>query len=275
MPSPLILDKSYLDGASTAEVRQLFADFRVMCSETLFFELMTTRADSQTRCFSKLPTNPGAIALLPDLPPLLRAEMEAAASCQDIANFVIPGAYVFNAGLAAGTYSAPPEVKATLHEWRASVEAEARGFLGRCASVHQFFPELIGIEFRDFPAAVAAARVRVATDSNFVRSVFATFNLEDLPAKAPTPEVLTPKWAWFRWVQCQLIAALRMFERYKCRVPVEPSTGVLTRAEHSMHDSQYVVLATLAGAIASNDREVLEDVRLLAPEVEVVTTVIR
>jgi len=273
MRPALILDKSYLDGASATRVRQLCADFRVMCSETLFFELMTTRDSSQVRCFAKFPSEPGSFALLPDLPPLLRAEMEAHSPCRDIGEFVVPGRYIFNAKLAEGTYDAPPEVMSSLQEWQTSVAVDTRSFLERCQSVHQFFPELIGIEFRDFPAAVSAARQKVATDPSFTRQVFATFDRDDLPAGAPTPAQLTPQWAWFRWVQCQLIAALRIFERYQCNVPIEPTLGVLRRAEHSPHDARYVTLATLAGAIASNDREIIEDLRLLAPEVKIISTV--
>jgi hypothetical protein len=272
MQPALILDKSYLDAAPTARIQELCKSFRVMCSETLFFELMTTRNASQTRCFSKFPSEPGSFALLPDLPPLLRAEMEAGVPCRDIENYVIPGSYVFNEKLATGTYEPPPDIVETLSSWRARVEADSLAFLQRCQSVHQFFPELIGIEFRDFPAAVAAARYKVATNHQFTRSVFATFERIDLPESAPDPAMLTPNWAWFRWIQCQLMAALRIFERYQCNVPTSPTAKVLTRAEHSMHDTQYVMLASLAGAIATNDEEIIEDVRLVAPDAKVITT---
>ena len=272
MRPALILDKSYLDGASIAHVHELCANFQVMCSETLFFELMTTREQSQVRCFSKFPAEPGSFVLLPDLPPLLRAEMEAGGPCRDISDYIIPGTYIFNSKLALGTYEAPPEVAETLRQWRANVEKDAHSFLQRCQSVHQFFPELIGMEFRDFPGAVATARRRIATDPELTRTIFATFDRSDLPEKAPAASQLTPQWAWFRWVQCQIVAALRIFERYQCNVPNPPTQGVLTRAEHSMHDTQYVILASLAGAIASNDEEILQDIHLLAPEVEVIST---
>jgi hypothetical protein len=272
MQPALILDKSFLDAASATSVQELCTKFRVMCSETLFFELLTTRRESQIRCFSKFPTEPGMIALLPDLSPLLRAEMEAGVSCREIGEYAISGTYVFNEKLASGTYEPSAEVLGTLSQWRKTVEAESLAFLERCQSVHQFFPELIGIEFRDFPAAVAAARYKVATDHEFTRSVFAAFDRIDLPAYAPDPKVITASWAWFRWVQCQLMAALRIFERYQCNVPTDPSAKVLTRAEHSMHDTQYVMLASLAGAIATNDAEIIEDVGLVAPNVKIVTT---
>ena len=66
-----------------------------------------------------------------------------------------------------------------------------------------------------------------------------------------------------------------MFERYQCKVPTNPTSGVLERAEHSMHDIEYVILGSLAGAIASNDDEVIEDFRLACPNGKLVTTLAR
>jgi hypothetical protein len=47
---------------------------------------------------------------------------------------------------------------------------------------------------------------------------------------------------------------------------------VLERAEHSVHDVAYVILGSLAGAIASNDDEVIEDFRVLSPGGRLITT---
>jgi hypothetical protein len=246
-----------------------------MCCETLFFELMTTRRESQVRCFAKLPRETGAIVLLPDLSHLLRAEMELGSPCKDLAEYVIPGNWIFNARLASGTYHPPSDQAGILQVWRDSVELKVRSFWDCCQSVYQFFPELVGIEFRDFPVAVAEARTRIAENPEFIRAVYASFDRADLPSGAPSPASLSPRWAWFRWVQCHLIAALRIFQRHQCQVPVEPSRSVLTKAEHSLHDTQYVMLATLAGAIASNDREILLDAQLLMPEVKLISTFTR
>jgi hypothetical protein len=138
--------------------------------------------------------------------------------------------------------------------------------------VHQFFPELIGIEFRDFPAAVAAAKARVGTSPDEVRRVFSSFERESLPPGAPLAEEIDETWAWYRWVQCQVLAALRMFERYQCDVPAEPTAKIIERAEHSMHDLEYVLIGSLVGALASNDGEVIEDFRIARPEGRLVTS---
>lgn len=272
MSSALVLDKSYLDGAPTAAIRTLCATQTVLCSETLFYELITTNLRSQVRCFSKFPEEAGSFALLPNVGTLLRFEMEQKAPCGPIENHILSGTYNFNEKLRQGTYQPSPEVQKTIDEWKIQVHGDAKSFLERCQSVHQFFPELIGIEFRDFPAAVAAAKARVSTSADEVRRVFSSFERESLPPGAPLAEELDETWAWYRWVQCQVFAALRMFERYQCHVPAEPTTKVIERAEHSMHDLEYVLIGALAGGLASNDDEVIEDFRLARLEGRLVTS---
>ncbi|MHB1291167.1 MAG: hypothetical protein ACYCY5_03140 [Sulfuricella sp.] len=261
-----------MEGATTRFIHELCDNETVLCSESLFYELMTTNPKSQLKCFSKLPTNPRAFRLMPDIGVLLRAELESRSSCGALEQYVIPGAYIFNEKLRNGTYIAEGEVLNTLNDWQKQVGQEAKDFLIMCQSVYQFFPQLIGIEFRDFPAALAAARSRVATDAEEVKRIYTSFDRIDLPANAPLPEELTPSWAWFRWVQCQLLATLRIFARYQCKVPSNPSPAILERAEHSMHDLRYVLLGVLAGAIASNDDEIIEDFRLACPNGKVITT---
>jgi hypothetical protein len=269
--SPLVLDKSYLDGAPKTAVRALCAKHTVLCSETLFYELMTTNPLSQIRCFSKLPEEPSAIALLPNVRYLLRFEMENKKPCGPLENHYFSQPYIFNMRLRLGTYQPPPKVQKTLDEWMAQVKAEAVSFLGLCQSVHQFFPELIDIEFRDFPKAVAAVKTRISSSRDEVRRVYESLRAV-LPNDTPNSQEIDENWALYRWVQCQLFAALRIFERYQCRVPVAPSHKVIERAEHSMHDLQYVLIGALAGALASNDLEVMEDFRLVKPQGELVTS---
>lgn len=272
MTSALVLDKSYLDGAPTASVRELCKKQTVLCCETLFYELMTTNPLSQIRCFSKLPEEPGSFALLPNVGALLRFEMEHKKPCGSIKNHILSGTYIFNEKLRTGTYVPPPEVQKTLDDWKAQVHDDTKSFLARCQSVHQFFPDLIGIEFRDFPSAVAAAKARVSSNPDEVRRVFSSFDRELLPPGAPQAQDIDERWAWYRWVQCQVFAALRLFERYQCHLPAQPTEKVVERAEHSMHDLEYVLFGALAGSLASNDDEVMNDFRLASPKGQLVTS---
>jgi hypothetical protein len=262
----VVIDKSFLDGASSVRMRNLCATHACLFTETLFFEAMTTGLLSRTRCFSKLPDKTNPVFLLPRSGTLIAFECEQQRPCGFLTEHRVRESFVFNAGLRDGTYVAPPEVERTLAQWRADVETDTRSFLHRCQSVHEFFPELIGIEFTDFPAAIADARRRVGVDVELIRRIYAGIAAEGGAANAPSAAALGPEWFFFRWLQAQLLAALRMFQRYQCRIPDPPSTGVLLRAEHSMHDTDYVALAALTGVIATCDAEVAEDFQLLRPD---------
>jgi hypothetical protein len=275
MPTVIILDKSYLDGASATSIAALCKEYSVIVTETLFFELMTTKPESQVRCFSKLPNQAGAFSLLPTLGVLLRAEIETGSPCGPFDKHVKEGLARFHPNLRTGSYVMDDETQTALDSWMREVSRNTLAFLERCKCVHQFFPELNGIEYRKFPAAVTAARSRVALDPYLVREVYESFSREDLPHNAPLANEISGEWAWFRRIQCHLLAALRVFERYQGKVPDNPSCDVFTRIEHSMHDLDYLVLGSIAGAIASNDKEVIDDFRLVVPTGTYVTTLPR
>lgn len=262
----LVLDKSFLDGAPSSVVSDVFSAHRVLCTESLFYELITTTRSSQIRCFSKFPDRPNAFALIPNIGTLLRFEVENRIPCIPLFDRRIEGSYIFNSRLRNGTYVAEGEVLETLNAWRTQVDEKTKSFLHRCQLVYQFFPQLNGVEFRDFPTAVLAVRRAIATNEVLIRNIYASFLDEEAPPNALEPALLDSRWAWFRWVQCQLLATLRIFQRYQCRIPDPPTSKVLLRAEHSMHDIDHVLLGSLAGGIATYDNEIAEDFQLIRPD---------
>ncbi|OGA06853.1 MAG: hypothetical protein A2W68_01310 [Betaproteobacteria bacterium RIFCSPLOWO2_02_64_14] len=262
----IVLDKSYLDGAPTASVQSLCEHFNALLSDELFFELMTTEPLSRKRCFSKLPDRENPVSLVPNVGFLLRFERERQRSCTPLTQHRIPDRYVFHKKLREGSFSCEGEVLENLNAWRTRVKAETEDFIERCKVVHQFFPELNGIEWKDFPAAVTEARKKIATDDDFVRKIYASFLDEEAPSDAPSPNLLTRDWAWFRWVQCQILAALRIFQKHQGRFPETLSTEFWRRAEHSMLDVYYVVLGALSDGIATLDSEIREDFLAIRPD---------
>jgi hypothetical protein len=63
----LVLDKSFLDGASHQLVSEACVAHRALCTESLFFGLMTIKPESQDRCFAKLPDRPHSLVLIPNV----------------------------------------------------------------------------------------------------------------------------------------------------------------------------------------------------------------
>lgn len=266
MTTAVVLDKSYLDGASTEAVRALCDNYTALISDELFFELITTRPESKQRCFSKLPDRRNPVSLIPNVGSLLRFELEHQVACTPVVRHKVKESFSFNKKLRDGSYVFEGETLRNLEEWKDRVAEDTNGFIERWEIVHQFFPELSGIEWKDFPDAIKAARLKIATDEDFVRSIYASFLGEDAPANSPKPEAISPDWAFFRWVQCQVLCSLRLFGRYQGKVPNPQGKVFIEKAEHSMLDSYHLIHGSLVGAMATLDEEVREDLLLLLPD---------
>lgn len=147
----------------------------------------------------------------------------------------------------------------------AQIREDTKNFVETCMTVHQFFPEMAGIRYSELPHAVQAARKTVACDVSFVRTTYESLKEQKSDSGWPSPGQIEGTWAFFRWVQCQLIASLRLFRTYQARVPPNPGNEFWTKAEHSMLDTYYLIFAALGGALASADRPMIEDFSLLCP----------
>lgn len=262
----IVIDKSFLDGAPTDQVHCLCKEASVLFSEALFFELLTTSSKSQKRCFSKFPATPNPVLLIPNVGTMLRYELENGTSCTPLVQHKISENFQFNDKLRQGTYVPEGNVLQTLKEWEAQVKADTEEFLVRCSIVHQFFPELNGIEYKKLQSEIDGARKRIAEDYDLVRSIYKSFLEEDAPSNAPNPDLIGPDWVFFRWVQCQILSALRMFGKYQGKIELPASERIFTRAEHTMHDIYYTIMATLSGALATGDQEIIDDFLLACPE---------
>lgn len=263
----IVVDKSFIDGSPAATVRELCGAHHVLMTEELFFELITTDDEKRRRAFCKLPDVANPVSLIPNVGALLRFEKEAGRPCAPhLRRHRIEESFQFNSRLRDGTFVFEGEYADELKSFREEVEESTRGFIERCFVVHEFFPELSGIKVSDLPIALADARRSMATDLSRVREIYRLLTSNHPDQRPPKPELIDPNWAWFRWVQVQLLAALRIFVRYQGKMPSSVNARFWTVAEHTMLDSYYVLFGTLCGALASRDGEIKEDFKLLRPD---------
>lgn len=265
----IVLDKSFLDGANGHQVREVIAQHQALIIEPLFYELMTTELPvRQRRAFDKLPREAGAFTLIPNMGTLLRFEYEHQQAVDTLDACAVEGKHIFNEGLRDGTYVPNEQVRSDIQQWETEVGVATDTFVRTCETVYHFFPALNGIELRDFPASIAAARRTVACDPQRVLAIYDEIRGWDAPESKLPSALLNEQWATFRFLQCHLLAALRIFGRYLGQLP--QTAKFRLNAEHSMHDLEYVLSGSLVGAIATNDREVEEDFRLLRPDGRVI-----
>jgi hypothetical protein len=272
MVTSVVLDKSFLDGAPTQAVRQLCDDYDVLISDELFYELLATRPESLKGCFAKLPERTNPVGLIPNVGSLLSYEIERDEACTPVARHRLPGTFQFNPKLRNGTYVFEDLIAQDLEAWKARTAEDTRSFIERWSVVHQFFPELNGIEWKTFPSAIRLARKEIATNRDLVRAIYRSLLTEMSPKDAPRPERISPEWAIFRWVQCQILCALRLFEKYQGKVPDPQGRQFLENAEHSMLDCYHVIHGALVGAIATYDGEIREDLLLVQPTCTLIPT---
>jgi hypothetical protein len=76
-------------------------------------------------------------------------------------------------------------------------------------------------------------------------------------------EKMDEKWAHYRMSQVMMLLSLSIASRFRLDIPLQPS--VLESIQHDVLDSQYLVSALLAGAIATRDKRIRAWWSLLMP----------
>lgn len=259
----IVLDKSYLDGAATAEVADVCERYTALMPQELFFEMMTTCPESQRRCFAKLPERYSPVALIPPVGVLVEFERRHHEPCVPLSRHRVDGhRYAFNPRLRDGTFIPSREDSNHLAVWRGQVDSDIRAFMNTCLGIPDVFPHLKGLRQPELRSAVERAVQTIATDANFVRGIYSA----GAPSDAPHADRIDPRWAVFRLFQCRTLSALRIFARYQGAVPDQAGSEFWRRAEHSMHDVYYLILGSLAGSLATFDNEIKNDFLLLCPD---------
>jgi len=259
----IVLDKSYLDGAATAEVRAVWGRYIALMPQELFFEMMTTARKSQRRCFAKLPDGDTPVVLIPPVGVLIDFERQHQEACGPLSRHRIDRRpYAFNRGLRDGSLVLGPEDSAVFARWQTQVDVDTRAFVASSLGIADIFPELAQARGAKLQAAVGAAQHRVATDLDFVRRIYGAA----APSDAPPPHRIGPQWAAFRFFQCRMLAALRVFASYQGALPKQAGPKFWRCAEHSMLDTYYLALGCLAGSLATRDVEIKEAFMLLCPD---------
>lgn len=259
----IVLDKSYLDGASASEVADVCERYTALMPQELFFEMMTTCPESQRRCFAKLPDRDSPVALIPPVGVLVDFERRDHLACVPLSGHRVDGhPYAFNRRLRDGTFVPSADDARQLTAWQSQVDTDTRAFMDTCLTVSDVFPDIKGLRRAELLAAVERARETIATDRNFVRSIYSA----GAPSDAPPADQIDPQWAVFRLYQCRMLSALRMFARYEGAMPDQKGSEFWRRAEHSMHDVYYLILGSLAGGLATFDGEIKKDFLLIRPD---------
>lgn len=253
MKPGIVLDKSFLQGASGARIAEIARSYELVMCESLFYELLTSEEPGRSGCFAKLrEDNP--VALVSDIGPLLGLEIDRGHAAGRPSSHRIDLPFRFNPKLVNRSYVLPAEAQTTVDELTARLRTDVASFLDRVEVVPSFFPDLLQGSDDDRRRARTEAEEAIVAPRGLV-PLYA--QLEPPAGETPLPpaEATTDDWALFRYLQMQMLFALDAYVRYHGRRPDTASAAVYERIEHDVLDAQVAMLGCLEGALATHERK--------------------
>lgn len=254
----IIIDKSYLEGAPSEEVRRLCEENTVLFTQTLLYEMLTTDEPSRRKCFAKLPQRDNPVLLMPCMGPLFRYEIEKQRAASPIIDHRVAFSFRFNPRLNSRSFQHSAHEETTLDQWRRDVESEVLRFHETGVGVAAWCPSLKTVFGQELKFACEDLKKQACVDIEVVRMIYRSISLDGFPCAS----LLDPSWALFRWVQSHLLFALDYIGRYGfAELPNMPK-----RVEHDIHDMDYVIFGALCGALATKDVDVANNFLLSCPD---------
>lgn len=257
----IILDKSYLVGAPAKSINDLLSKHRLMMSETLFLEILTSGDESHIqKCFGKFPQKENPVYLLPHSGNLMRFEKTSHKCSTPLEDRILDIRYEFNPNLRSGHHGLIiRKVAVPLEEWKKNASASASGFTQKAETVCDWFPELkdkTNISEEEKNKAIQ----KTSADINCVREVYSKLQegiLKNEGEKWPSAEIIDKEWALFRYVQFHLIGTLDLFWRH---------TSKEEKIVNAYLDMDYCILGSLTDGLATRDKVVEKFYRSVCPE---------
>jgi hypothetical protein len=262
----VILDKSYLDAANKDEIRSLCAEHTVFLPDVLFHELITTKEESMRRCFNKFPNKKNPVELIPNIKTLLEYELITHQPCTPLYEQRIKIDFEFNEGLRDGTFQSTEEQNEIKQNQESKIQADTKKFFHLAMSVHAIFPYLNNISFKELPDAIETAKQQIVTDADKVRRICKNSLNHYAPSNPVDFNVIDSNWAYFRSIQVRVIYLLNLFLKYQGQLPKDVSDKFWRGVEHDLLDSEYVILGSLAGALACNDDKMISNFQYICPD---------
>lgn len=186
MRTNIVVDKSYLEGVSMAQIRTLARTSRLLVSDALFYELLTTDLESRKKCFSKFPAENNPVDLISHIGPLMRLEIDTKSRAgkpserRENLNFN----FKFNNSLVQDNYQLPLEAIAAIDEYTSDLRSDVTSYLERVALVPTFFPDLLKGSTEERKAAATAAEEVIAAPGALLPFYS---NLDPPPGESPLP----------------------------------------------------------------------------------------
>lgn len=251
----IVLDKCYLRGASKKDVKALCDEHCVIMTDLLFMELLSNLSD-RARCFSKFPEGPNPVTLLPSVSNLLQFEIENNRPCSPIIDRQYKVKYKFNPRMGEQDFVFLEEDRTNIEGWELETRDQLDDYREESILVDKFFPMIKGLYPGSGNEIIKETMHAIGSDSDMIREIYGAIRKDSFPLKS----VINEHWAFFRWLQVHLLAAVDYFSRY----------GTISNPKKQAHfndklDLEYCIIGSLADGIASRDKCLIRRYKYICP----------
>ncbi len=260
----VVLDKSYLQGSSVSKIRQMCSEHRLIMTEVLFLEILTTKTENMVKCFKKLPEIENPVALVPSVGSLIRYEVENDKQCSPIETQFLKIRYEFNKHLVKNQFVFTKKQIDDLEKWKELTTYNTLGFIEKAIVTDNWLPVLKGYKPGDSPDPISDAMKIVATEYDFIIQIYDQLRdgiYKKHKALWPEPSKIGKQWILFRYLQVHLLATIEYIKNYG-----KESQAVITkRLENDYLDIEYCIIGAIADGLATRDKTMAKFHKLLCP----------
>ncbi len=240
----VVVDKSYLLGASKTELGEIFDNFVFVMTEALFFELLTTSESQRRQCFARIPQVTNPVLLISNIGPILQWEVKNRRPLTDLREIAQVEKFRFNPNLPnEGFYMGEAQSNA-LVEWKAVMAEWVRNFSEHSSATISVFEALKEYAPGQDTTVIEELKERVVSERDMVES-FYDQDYENWPEF----DLIDSSWALYTHLQIRLVAALDYYKRYGNLAFSNPNKYI----ENEYIDLEYCLVGCICGALATRD----------------------
>ncbi len=264
MKQAVILDKSFLQGASASEIQKLASSHRLIISWALFYELLTCDTRGRRGCFSKLPKTENPVELIENIGKLLRFETDTHRPAGKPSSHKENIRFTFNSNLLTDNYQMPSDAQEAINEHTNTLQSDIKRFIKIAQLNSELFPNLLSGTDKERAAARRSAEEKI-TDKVAILSFYAQLQSPDTNIPFPPHTLLDESWATYRWLQVQMLFSIDLFVRYARNISEQLTPNISNKIEHDLLDAQVLMLGCLEGAFATREKKLIRWWHLLCP----------
>lgn len=252
-PSCVVIDKSFLDGVSSAQLQFYVQNgWTFAMPEVLMYEHFRKRDDRRIANIFKLHSIEKRVFRLPGIGEMFR--MEGRRRKPAITTLQAKTVeFIVQKGPSGEYFELDGESLMLTEERSEQLAAKVPMMIHVWQSLREL-PAIKNASPKELPEVIKEHQIKIRDDRDDMRGFYANHRYPQFPP----PDLIDEGWAYFRWVQVYLLAGLDFISRYG--VNVVPSEENMI---HELIDLDYLIPAILVGGLACREKIFLERFRLL------------